>query len=195
MLDKYKYRLLSKEFLMKYSDFPEHMTEIGKFVYLRTYSRWIGEKGRRETWKETCIRAVEYNCALAQTPREEAEKLFDNMFNLKQALSGRTLWTGATEVAEKYPISNFNCSFTIMNGIEAIRDLFYLLMVGTGVGFRILESDVVEFPKVKQDIKLNHKEYDPVLKMYRDELSTLEFFARNPKATIRVGDSKEGKLI
>ena len=63
------------------------MTEIGKFVYLRTYSRWLPEEQRRETWKETCARAVEYNCSLAKTSRQEAEELFDAMFNLKQALS------------------------------------------------------------------------------------------------------------
>ena len=56
-----------------------------------------------------CTRAVEYNCSLAKTSRQEAEELFDAMFNLKQALSGRTLWVGGTEVAEKYPLSNFNC--------------------------------------------------------------------------------------
>ena len=195
MIAKYKNRLLTKEFLRKYQDFPEHMTEIGKFVYLRTYSRWLPEEQRRETWKETCIRAVEYNCSLANTPRKEAEELFDAMFNLKQALSGRTLWVGGTEVAEKYPLANFNCAFTIMDSVEAIRDLFYLLMVGTGVGFRILKEDVAKFPKVKQDIKLTHKEYVAKPKMFRDELSSLEFFGDFPKVTIKIGDSKEGKLI
>ena len=99
MLAKYKNRLLSEEFLSKYPDFPEHMTEIGKFVYLRTYSRWLPEERRRETWKETCTRAVEYNCSLAKTPRQESEELFDAMFNLKQALSGRTLWVNNLPLA------------------------------------------------------------------------------------------------
>lgn len=192
MLAKYKNRLLSEEFLSKYPDFPEHMTEIGKFVYLRTYSRWLPEEQRRETWKETCARAVEYNCSLAKTSRQEAEELFDAMFNLKQALSGRTLWVGGTEVAEKYPLSNFNCAFIIMDSIEAIRDLFYLLMIGTGVGFRILKEDVDKFPRVKQDVKLTHKEYNPKPKRLRDELSSLEFSKDASKVTIRIGDSKEG---
>ena len=102
---------------------------------------------------------------------------------------------GGTEVAEKYPLSNFNCSCTIMDSIEAIRDLFYLLMVGTGVGFRILKEDVDKFPRVKQNVKLTHKEYVPKPKMLRDELSSLEFSGNSPKAAIRIGDSKEGKLI
>lgn len=192
MLEKYKYRLLSKEFLDQYPDFPEHMTSLGKFVYLRTYSRWLPEEQRRETWKETVQRAVEYNCSLANTSKEEAEKLFDNIFNLRQCVSGRTLWVGGTEVAEKYPLANFNCSFLIMDSIEAIRDLFYLLMVGTGVGFRILKSDVEKFPKVRQDIKLTHKEYDPVPKPFRNEYSSLIFEEDGETVIIVVGDSKEG---
>lgn len=192
MLAKYRNRLLSEEFLSKYPDFPEHMTEIGKFVYLRTYSRWLPEEQRRETWKETVQRAVEYNCSLANTSKEEAEKLFDNIFNLRQCVSGRTLWVGGTEVAEKYPLANFNCSFLIMDSIEAIHDLFYLLMVGTGVGFRILKSDVEKFPRVRQDIKLTHKEYDPVPKLFRNEYSSLIFEEDGETVIIVVGDSKEG---
>ena len=56
--------LLSEQFLSKYSDFPSHMTELGKFIFYRTYSRWLEDKQRRETWKETVRRAVEYNCSL-----------------------------------------------------------------------------------------------------------------------------------
>ena len=90
-------------------------------------------------------------------------------------------------------IHTHNCAFTIMDSIEAIRDLFYLLMVGTGVGFRILKEDVAKFPKVKQDVKLTHKEYVPVPKIFRDEYSSLEFTGENgSRAIIRVGDSKEG---
>ena len=37
-------------------------------------------------------RAVEYNCSLAPTSREEAEELYDNIYHLRQFLSGRTLW-------------------------------------------------------------------------------------------------------
>ena len=92
-------------------------------------------------------------------------------------------------------IHTHNCAFTVMDSVEAIRDLFYLLMVGTGVGFRILKDDVAKFPKVKQDIKLTHKEYVAKPKMFRDELSSLEFFGDFPKVTIKIGDSKEGKLI
>ena len=33
---------------------------------------------------------MEYNCNLTTTSREEAEELYDNVFNLRQFTSGRT---------------------------------------------------------------------------------------------------------
>lgn len=187
-----KYQFLSDEFLAKYPDFPAHMNEIGKFVFIRTYSRWIPELKRRETWKETCARAVDYNMSLAPIPpsREEAEKFFDNMFNLRQFLAGRTLWVGGTEAARKYPMSNFNCSFVVIDDFDVFYDLTYLLMIGTGVGFRILKEDVEKLPRIRQGIPLVIEPYKPLPKHQRQEYTSLEFTGNI--ATIRVGDSKEG---
>ena len=131
------------------------MGELSKFVYYRTYSRWLPEENRRETWKETCARAVDYNCSLAPIKEHEDEQLFDSMFNLKQFISGRSLWIGGTEAAKKAPLAGFNCSFVVVDKLKALCDLFYLLMVGTGVGFRILPSDVEKLPKFNRQIKLN----------------------------------------
>lgn len=111
-------------------------------MYYRTYSRWLPDKQRRETWKETARRATEYNVGLGvkhmerigygadlEWHRKEAELLFDNMFNLRQFLSGRTLWVGGAEngVAEKYPLANFNCfgretEFITKQGLKTFAD-------------------------------------------------------------------------
>ncbi len=123
--------LLSQEFLSKYKHQPNPFpTELGEFIYYRTYSRWLEEEQRREYWWETVKRAVEYNCSLAQTTRKEAEKLYDNVYNLKNFLAGRTLWTASTKSSKKYGMSNYNCSFTVIDSFKAYQDLFYLLMIG-----------------------------------------------------------------
>ena len=54
-----KVQLLTDDFINQYPDFPAHMNALGKFVYLRTYSRYLPEQGRRETWKETVRRATD----------------------------------------------------------------------------------------------------------------------------------------
>ena len=182
--------LLSREFLSPYKHAPNPMEQLGAFVYTRTYSRFLPRLDRREFWWETVRRAVEYNCSLAPTSREEAEKLYDNIYHMRQFLSGRTLWVGGTPVADQYPMANYNCAFTVIDSFAAYHDLFYLLMVGSGVGVRVLQSDARKLPPVRTDLKILHKSYDPKPAGERLEYTDLTF--SRDVATLTIGDSKEG---
>ncbi len=184
-------KLLTDEFISKYKHQLSPLNQLGNFVYYRTYSRWLPEEGRREYWWETVRRAVEYNCSLVPTRREEAERLFDNVYNLRQFLSGRTFWVGGTSVAQNYPMSNYNCSFLVIDSFEAFRDLFYLLMIGSGVGARVLKDDVKNLPKIRTDYEIIHKDYSPIPSNGREDNTSLQF-SYNNTVKITVGDSKEG---
>lgn len=186
----WKEGLLTREFLSPYKHRPNPMEQLGSFVYTRTYSRYLPKAGRREFWWETVRRAVEYNCSLAPTSREEAEKLYDNIYNMRQFLSGRTLWVGNTPVADAYPMANYNCAFEVIDDYHAYHDLFYLLMVGSGVGVRVLEEDARKLPKIRTDVKILHKAYDGKPRDERLEFTDLAF--SDDSVTISVGDSKEG---
>lgn len=185
------YKLLSEEFISKYKHIGSPMNQLGNFVYYRTYSRWLPEERRREYWWETVRRAVEYNCSLVPTKKEEAEQLYDNIFNLRQFLSGRTFWVGGTPVSYNYPMANFNCAFEIINDYHSFRDLFYLLMIGSGVGVRILKDDVAQLSKIRSNYKIIHEDYTPVEKPRREDNTSIEF-NQNNTVKIIVGDSKEG---
>jgi adenosylcobalamin-dependent ribonucleoside-triphosphate reductase len=184
------YKLLDDEFISKYKKMPSPMSPLGNFVYYRTYSRWIPEEKRREYWWETVRRAVEFNCSLTNTTKEEAYELFDNIFNLKQFLSGRTFWVANTDISKEYGTSNYNCSFTIINDFSKFKELFYLLMVGTGVGFRVLLDDVKKLPPVKTSVDIKHKDYFPIKRSEREDNTSIEFI--EDTVLIRIGDSKEG---
>lgn len=182
--------LLRKEFLSPFKHAPGPMQQLGSFVYSRTYSRYLSHLGRREFWWETVRRAVEYNCSLAKTSREEAEALYRNIYEMKQFLSGRTLWVGETRVGEQYPMANYNCAFEVIDNFHAYHDLFYLLMVGSGVGVRVLKSDAAKLPCVRTNLKLLHEMYQEVPKNERLEYTNLTF--SGDTAYITIGDSKEG---
>lgn len=200
------HKLLTPEFLAQYPDKPEHMNELGAFVFYRTYSRWLPGLGRRETWKEAVLRAVNYNVGIAYLELEkkninsniqglvdEAEALFDSIFNLKQFLSGRTHWVGGAEtgVADKFPLANFNCSFLNINSWDDIGDLFYLLLVGTGVGFKATKQMAKDLPAIRNDVEIIHSPYEPVEKDQRLEFTNLSVL-ENGYAKMYIGDSKEG---
>lgn len=189
--NKVQYKLLSDEFISKYKHLADPFpTDMSSFVYYRTYSRFLPNENRRERWWETVARVVEYNCSLVPTSREEAEQLFDNIFNLRQFPSGRSLWVANTEVAKKYPMSNFNCSFCVLDNFDKFVECFYLLLVGAGVGFRVLPSDVAKLPKVRTDIDIIDIYYNPVPKQERKELTEYTFPTKN-MIKITIADSKE----
>lgn len=137
---------LSTQFVMdQVKKNPRPLTELGEFVYYRTYSRWLNDKGRREYWHETVKRAIEYNMALEykhmkdigfkvnlKRMRDEAKELFINIYNAKQFPSGRTLWLGNAneKVNNQFVLGNFNCSFTNVEKWSDLKEIFYLLMVG-----------------------------------------------------------------
>ncbi|MDO4721507.1 MAG: ribonucleoside-triphosphate reductase, adenosylcobalamin-dependent [Peptostreptococcaceae bacterium] len=183
--------LLSDEFLSRYKHAISPMGEMGSFVFYRTYSRYLREEGRREYWWETVRRAVSYNTGLVKTSAEEAQKLYDNIFHLRQFLSGRTFWIGNTEVSHYYPMANFNCAFEVIDSLESFKDLFYLLMIGSGVGVRVLREDVRQIPKIRTDYKLIHKDYTAIPPDRRMESTSLNFLSED-EVEIIVGDSKEG---
>ena len=188
---QYNSSSLSEEFISKYKHSQAPMGELGNFVFYRTYSRFLNDIGRREYWYETVKRAVEYNTSIAPTSVEEAEQLYDNVFNLRQFLSGRTFWIGNTEVSKSYPLANFNCAFQVIDSFKSFKDLFYLLMLGCGVGVRVLEEDVKHMPKIRSDFKLLHTDYTPKMRNERRENTSLNFFS-DDSVEIIVGDSKEG---
>lgn len=201
---------LTDEFIDTYTDktVPFGGNGLGHFVYLRTYSRWLEDKGRRETWIETCRRVVEYSMRLYQGPSannrenpynlyDEAELMFDMMFHLKVFPAGRTLWIGGTEAEKKFGTANFNCSFVVMDKISAFTDLFHLLMVGSGVGFRVLPGDVFKLPVFNPKIVVAHKPYNGKIPterredtvMFEEKEETIDALA---SVHIVVGDSKQG---
>ena len=153
--------LLSPEFLANYKDkvSPWGFGGLGEVVYLRTYSRTIEELGRSETWTETITRAIDGAAAIGVPyTKEDAEELFDHMFNLRCSFSGRALWQLGTPLVNKFSGSSLNnCYFTNIESIEDFELLFEYLMLGGGVGFSVERSKIHELPKVKSGVNITHE--------------------------------------
>lgn len=202
---KREYNFLTKEFLSKYKHVNPPLTMVGMFTFLRTYSRFIPELGRRETYLEAVARSVDANISFIykvkhsltndeyKAYKKEAEDLFDNIFNCKQFLSGRLFWVGGTENVEKFPTSIYNCSFTKITAFEDFSEVMYLLSLGCGVGYRIFDEDVVQIPYVRDCINVFHADYNEIPKNERLEMTEVTFF--DDTATITVGDSRKGWCV
>jgi ribonucleoside-diphosphate reductase alpha chain/ribonucleoside-triphosphate reductase len=194
---------LSQEFLAKYKDKNPFNNPLSEFVYLRTYSRWLDDQKRRETWIETCLRTVEYSFSLYSGHKthaellKRAEQMFDDFFWINQLPSGRTLWVGGTEIVKSVPSANYNCSFTVIDKLKAFHDLFYLLMVGCGVGFSVEKQYVDQLPLFKKGIEVAIKDYEWCGCPAAPELTEVNYTENQYDkyaftATMTIGDSKEG---
>lgn len=186
---------------------PKPLTELGEFVYTRTYSRWLERYGRREKWHETVKRVVEYSIALEykhrrdnglfidlKSLREEAKLMFDNIYNARQMTSGRTMWLGNGNPAinERYVSGNFNCSFTNIEKWEDLEDVMYLLSVGSGVGYKVTKKMAKNLAPMNPNIKVVNKEYKPKEKEDRLDQDKSILRIKDRVAHLEIADTKEG---
>jgi len=125
--------------------------QLAEFIYYRTYSRWIDDENRRETWVETVDRYMNF------MKENLGRRLTDDEYNevreaiLKQEVmpSMRLMWS-AGEAARKSNVSAYNCSFIAPSRLEDFAEIMYLLMCGTGVGFSVESQTVQQLPIIKR---------------------------------------------
>jgi ribonucleoside-diphosphate reductase alpha chain len=126
--------------------FPNALAE---FVYYRTYSRWIEEEGRRETWIETVDRYLGF---MRETLKErltepEYAEIRAAILELKVMPSMRLMWS-AGQAARATNVAAYNCAFIAPARPDDLAEIMYLLMCGTGVGFSVESGNIQRFPIV-----------------------------------------------
>ncbi len=135
--------------------------QLSEFVYYTTYSKWIPDKNRRETWVETIDRYVDFmreNLSDKLTTKEYAE-VREYLLSMKAMGSMRLLW-GAGKAARATNVCAYNCSFIAPSQWQDFAEIMYVLMCGTGCGYSV-ESQTVEMLPVIQKQRgekvLHHK--------------------------------------
>jgi ribonucleoside-diphosphate reductase alpha chain len=124
--------------------------QLGELVYYRTYSRWIDEEGRRETWIETVDRYMAFmknNIGDLVKPTEYKE-LREAILKQEVMPSMRLLQFAGT-AAGKTNVCAYNCSFIAPSKIQDFAEIMYISMCGTGVGFSVESQNVQSMPQIK----------------------------------------------
>ena len=124
---------------------------LAEFVYYRSYSRWIEEEGRRETWIETVDRYMNFMKEHLEG-RLDAQKYAE----LRQAIlrqevmpSMRLMWS-AGQAARATSVSAFNCSYIAPATAADLAEIMYICMCGTGVGFSVESQTAQQFPLIRK---------------------------------------------
>lgn len=152
--------ILSPSFLAQYKNKQPNwgFNGLGYIVYKRTYAR-LKEDGTTEEWNETVERCINGAQKIgAQYTKEEAERIYDYVFNLKCNFAGRMLWQLGTSTVDRFGANSLlNCWATAMREPKAFLFLFENLMLGGGVGYSIRREDVHELPKIKKSVTVIHE--------------------------------------
>jgi len=123
------------------------MDEYQSFIHKSRYARWIDDKGRRESWKETVQRYVDFWVKRNQIDPKTANKMFHSIYNMEVMPSMRCLMT-AGEALDKDNVAGFNCSYLHIDSPRSFDELMYVLMCGTGVGFSVERKFIDNLPCV-----------------------------------------------
>ena len=127
------------------------------FIHVSRYSRWLEEKGRRETWVETVDRYMDFMKAhlVKNYDYNEKDSIFsevrDSIINHRVMPSMRAMMT-AGPALERDNIAAYNCSFIAVDSLRAFDEAMYILMNGTGVGFSVEQKHVANLPVIAEEL-------------------------------------------
>ncbi len=123
---------------------------LGEFVYLRSYSKWIPEEGRRETWVETVDRYMGFMKENSGTKFSEKEYAELRAAILKQeVVPSMRLMQFAGEAARVNNICAYNCSYIAPSKLRDFAEIMYISMSGTGAGFSVESENIQALPQIK----------------------------------------------
>ena len=191
-------------------------TQYQEFIALSRYARWRPEDTRRESWRETVERYVQYFAKRANLDAATATEIAEAIHDLDVMPSMRALMT-AGEALDRDNVAGFNCSYAAIEGggesLDVLTEemmargmtepvmihignpvdfdeIMYVLLCGTGVGFSVERQFTNNLPIVGHKLprKLYARNQDNFPGVEKSELST---FSRNTN-TVHVADSKYG---
>jgi len=124
---------------------------LAEFVYYRTYSSWISEKGRRETWIETIDRYMFFmrenmNGKLTDSEYSEIREAILN----QEAMPSMRLLQFAGRAAGRTNVCAYNCSFIAPSCFQDFAEIMYISMCGTGVGWSVESENIQALPQIKK---------------------------------------------
>lgn len=140
-----------KEVVAKSKDYFRNA--LGEFIYYRTYSRWMPEENRRESWIETVDRYIDFmreNLGDKLKPAEY-DLVRETILN-QEAMPSMRLLQFAGKAARKTHVCAYNCSYTAPESFQDLAEVMYISMCGTGAGWSVEAENVEKFPQIQRQL-------------------------------------------
>jgi len=117
------------------------------YSFVSKYARWIPEKKRRETWRESVDRVM--NMMYEQYPEVNGDIAwaYDTMYKRKVLGSQRALQFGGKPIF-KHNARMYNCIASYIDRLRFFQECMYLLLCGCGAGFSVQQHHLTKLPKL-----------------------------------------------
>jgi ribonucleoside-triphosphate reductase len=117
------------------------------------YAKWVPELSRRETWFESCDRTVgffrgELHKQGKYLSEDTWDELFAAMLDYEVLPSMRAVQMAGPAAARDHTCL-YNCAYLPLNSPVALKELLYILMCGTGVGYSVEKENIAAWPEVR----------------------------------------------
>ena len=148
------------------------MDSYSQFIAKSRYARYIESANKRETWKETAQRYMDFMVGQLESnlghivDAVTKNKVQNAIENLEVVPSMRAIMTSGKALARDN-VAGYNCSYLPIDDPKAFDEAAYILLCGCGVGFSCEQKYIEKLPEVPE-------------KLFESE------------TTIVVSDSKEG---
>ena len=148
------------------------MDSYSQFIAKSRYARYIESENKREDWKETVQRYMNFMEKHLETSAGYTiephikTKVQRAIENLEVVPSMRAIMTSGKALARDN-VAGYNCSYLTVDDPKSFDELMYILLCGTGVGYSVEQKNIEKLPEVPE-------------KLFESE------------TTIVVSDSKEG---
>ena len=123
--------------------------ELESYTFVSKYARWIPEKKRRETWKESVERVKNMMYDKYPEVNGDIEWAYDMMYKKRVLGSQRALQFGGSPVF-KHNARIYNCIASYIDRLNFFQECMYLLLCGCGVGFSVQKHHIKKLPKLIQ---------------------------------------------
>ncbi len=125
--------------------------ELSEYTRVAKYSRFLPELGRRETWREQCIRVMKMHkfkyIHLGKTISSELNFVYQMMLDKKILGSQRALQFGGPSIIKKNT-RIYNCAASYVDRVRFFQEIMFVLLCGAGCGFSVQRHHVAKLPNI-----------------------------------------------
>ena len=115
------------------------------YSFVSKYARWIPEKKRRETWRESVDRVMHMMYEQYPDVNGDIVWAYDMMHKKRVLGSQRALQFGGQPIF-KHHARMYNCIASYIDRLRFFQECMYLLLCGCGTGFSVQKHHVAKLP-------------------------------------------------